>query len=272
MQNSVSKPIIVFDMDGTLINHENIVHPQDIELLASPNPPAIFVPATGRSLFTLRRIMQETGLLNGNPIPFPFICQNGAFVYDLGEKCIHSALFELPVQEQLLAICKSMTDTCFLIFDQNDMRIVHPTAFALDETEKYLLDHKEFDENEPFIMFSKIMCLSDDPRVFKEFISRMEGIDVEIAASTRTILEVNPAGVNKALGIEVLAKHKLWNMGDILCAGDGENDIHMLEKFENSFSPITSPQHIRERAANTIDTSKEGLLTPILNFAQSRKQ
>jgi len=239
--------------------------------MAMPDPPAIFVPATGRSKFALRKIMQVTGLLNSNPIPFPFICQNGAFVYDLGEERIHSVLFEKPEQMELIAACKSMPETCFLIFDESEMRIMHPSAFGLDESERYLLEHKEYSDEEPFTAYSKIMCLSDDPRVFEQFIQKIKHVEVEVCTSTRTILEVNPAGVDKAVGIDVLIKHKNWNPENVYTAGDGENDIRMLERFENSFSPVTSSKHIQERAANLVDVSKEGLLTPILNFASSRK-
>jgi len=263
-------PIIVFDLDGTLINEHKGVHPMDVTLLTMPDPPAVFVPATGRSMYTMRRILQEFGILNGKPIPFSFICQNGSFIYDQREKQLQGSTFEPDLQEELLSICKKMSGVCFLLFDENDLQILHPTSFGLQETDRFRISHREYRENDSVVRYSKMMCLSPDPEVFLEFISLVKGLDIEIATSTPTILEFNPTGISKGSSLEVLAEYKHWSKGNIFCAGDGENDLSMFSKFENSFAPKTCAKYIQEKAANIIDTLEYGLLTPILEYAAAK--
>ena len=70
-------PIICLDFDGTLVDKQGYIHPQDVEILSAPGD-AIFVPATGRPLHSVRKVFARNGLFTGQPIPLPLILDNGA--------------------------------------------------------------------------------------------------------------------------------------------------------------------------------------------------
>jgi Cof subfamily protein (haloacid dehalogenase superfamily) len=261
------RPIIVFDLDGTLINEHGEIHPNDIALLTMPDPPALFVPATGRSLFALRRTFRATGIINGKPVPYPMILQNGALLFDREEKKLRYSAFERAIQEQLIEICEMKPEATFLLFGEDEIRLLHPTPFGLWETERYMFIPKEFSDSDPYFPMSKIMCLNDDANLLQEMTSLVHGYDIEVCLSTPTILEFNPSGITKGTGLEMLVQYYQWDKANIYCAGDGENDLDMFALFQNSFAPETSPVMIQNRAANIINTNKDGLFAPILDFA-----
>lgn len=261
------RPIIVFDLDGTLINEQGEIHPNDIALLTMPDPPAIFVPATGRSLFALRRTFQASGIINGKPVPYPMILQNGALLLDQGEKKLRYSAFAQDIQEKIIALCKSKLEATFLLFGEQELRLLHPTPFGIWETERYMFVPKEFNDDEPVFPMSKIMCLSEDAKLLQEMSSLAQDYEMEVTLSTPTILEFNPAGVTKGHGLEMFVQLFHWEETNIYCAGDAENDLEMFARFQNSFAPETSPSVIQNKAANVINTLRDGLFAPILNFA-----
>jgi hydroxymethylpyrimidine pyrophosphatase-like HAD family hydrolase len=262
------RPIIVFDLDGTLLNTEGGVHPNDAALLSMPNPPAEFIPATGRSLFALRKTFQAAGILNGKPIPYPMVLQNGALVFDRGEQKIHYKSFESDIQARLIEICKTRPETAFLLFGETDLIMLHPTPFGMDETERYMFTPRIYSDELPYLPMSKIMCLSDDTEVLREISALVEGYDIEKSLSTPTILEFNPSGITKGTGLETLMDIYDWDRDLVFCAGDGENDLGMFEKFPNSFAPVTCPLKIQNKAGATLDPRPEGLLRPMLRLAK----
>jgi HAD superfamily hydrolase (TIGR01484 family) len=262
------RPIIVFDLDGTLLNKEGGVHPKDVDFLTMKDPPAIFVPATGRSLYALRKTFQTAGILNGKPAPFPMILHNGALVLDREEKKVHYQSFEPGIQSQLIEICKTRPETAFLLFGEADMVILYPNQFGMEETVRYMFTPRVYSDDMPYLPMSKIMCLSDNPAVLQEIGALVQVLDIETAHSTPTILEFNPSGVTKGSGLETLIDLYKWDRQRIFCAGDGENDLDMFAQFPNSFAPKSSPVKIQSKAKAVIDTQPDGLLTPMLQIAK----
>jgi Cof subfamily protein (haloacid dehalogenase superfamily) len=263
-----TRPIIVFDLDGTLISEKGDIHPEDVALLTKPDPPAVFVPATGRSLFALRRTFQSSGIINGKPVPYPMILQNGALLFDRNERKIRYSAFERDIQNQIVEICKTKPEATFLLFGEEELRLLHPTPFGLWETERYMFIPKEFRDSDPYVPLSKIMCLSEDTELLQEVGSLVQGYDIEVTLSTPTILEFNPSGITKGKGLDLFVQYYQWDYANIYCAGDGENDLDMFAMFQNSFAPETSPELIQSKASNIINTRKNGLFAPILDFAR----
>jgi len=85
--------IICFDLDGTLINAHGMIHPADIEILATHRG-SLLVPATGRTISSVRQLFEKNGLFIGQPLPFPLILQNGAALYSEGEHLLAHFHFE----------------------------------------------------------------------------------------------------------------------------------------------------------------------------------
>ena len=78
-------PIFCFDVDGTLVDEQGVIHPADVALLGAEPPAALFIPCTGRPLEGLRRTFAQFGLFVSSNIPLPLVLQNGALIYLPGE-------------------------------------------------------------------------------------------------------------------------------------------------------------------------------------------
>jgi Cof subfamily protein (haloacid dehalogenase superfamily) len=267
-QSNNDLPILAFDIDGTLMTHQDCIHQRDIELLTMPDPPVILVPTTGRSLFSIRRILRSFGICDGNPLRFPMVLQNGSLVYNPYEEKLRHTPFSLDTQDKLIALFKTVPDVSFLFFLEDRLRLLNPTPFGLEETRHYMSEPEIYTDTTPPEPSSKILCMCEDAERIVEVRDLVKDFDLEVARSKPTILEFNAPGVNKGTGLEYLVKYNGWDKTRVFCAGDGDNDLEMFRRFENSFTPDTSPKYIQGMAKYVVDISLDGLLASMLKRIQ----
>lgn len=253
------RPLICFDMDGTLVDGEGRIHPRDIEILAGDGE-FVFVPATGRPLHAVKRTFARNGLFVKDSLPFPLILQNGSLLYRANEGFQAYFPFDADTQEQLLRVCLSFPEVTFLLLDSAWIHVLWPHHFALEAAASYDFVLREFDEISAGCNFSKVMCMSEDAGALREVAQVVSGAVVEAAYSMATILEFTPPGVNKGSGLAHLKE--ALGLGDVpvYAAGDGENDLALFEQARAAFAPSHSPPEIQARAGQVIDVKKDGLL------------
>ena len=66
----MSFSVLCFDLDGTLVNDQGEIHPNDLMLLDHPNSAVLLIPATGRPLESVRRTFRKAGLFKEKKILF----------------------------------------------------------------------------------------------------------------------------------------------------------------------------------------------------------
>ena len=266
----MSKPtVICFDMDGTLLDGSGDMHPNDREILKSDRQ-HIFIPATGRSLAAVRRLFQKNQLFEHGPLPIPVILQNGSLVYLPGEQPHAYRAFPEETQDRLLAAMLNEPELNFWLFGENFLHTLWPTPFGQALSEDFDLEIQPFPHDGPPAQYSKIIALSEDPRQLADF-ARNPALDgVELSYSRSTLLEINPAGVNKGTALANLLEALGLDQPELYVAGDGGNDLPLFELSENSFAPLDAQLQVKERARYMIDTQKEGLLAPILRLVESK--
>ena len=298
----MSKPtVICFDMDGTLLDGSGDMHPNDREILKSDRQ-HIFIPATGRSLAAVRRLFQKNQLFEHGPLPIPVILQNGSLVYLPGEQPHAYRAFPEETQDRLLAAMLNEPELNFWLFGENFLHTLWPTPFGQALSEDFDLEIQPFPHDGPPAQYSKIIALSEDPRQLADFdleiqpfphdgppaqyskiialsedprqladFARNPALDgVELSYSRSTLLEINPAGVNKGTALANLLEALGLDQPELYVAGDGGNDLPLFELSENSFAPLDAQLQVKERARYMIDTQKEGLLAPILRLVESK--
>lgn len=255
--------IICFDVDGTLINAEGMIHPADVEILATHRD-NLLIPATGRSIGSLRQIFTKNGLFVGQPLPFPLILQNGAVLYAQGERLLAHFLFEDEVQAQLIRLLHPFRQASVLFFDLDRIYSLHGAGPAQEEIVSLDFYAGSFPENSRLYQFSKAMCFSNDPEILKALREAIRPLAVGTYQSLPYALEVCPPGVNKANGIQQL--FKLLGLEDyrLYAVGDSENDLPMFELAHFSYAPTTAVDEVVKLVDCTIDASKKGILGPIL--------
>ncbi len=131
---------VLFDLDGTLVQPQGGIHPQDIRLLCSEQP-YWFIPATGRPLHSTRALLAESGLFIDQKLPLPLIQQNGAALYRPYEELLdHTDLPEaaLKALAERLAAARQVT-VLFLGIETIAAALSEPRDAIEEVIEPYLL-------------------------------------------------------------------------------------------------------------------------------------
>lgn len=95
---SVLIKLIVTDLDGTLLDDQKNIPPQNVFTLRKAMEKGVHVSiATGRNYYSAKRYIDELGL------DVPVILQNGAFIYmPLENKVLYESLLELAIAKDLI--------------------------------------------------------------------------------------------------------------------------------------------------------------------------
>lgn len=238
-------------------------------MLTMPDPPAIYVPTTGRTLFSIRSMFQSHGILGTSPMPFPAVLQNGSLIVNANEERLRYRTFKPEVQVELLKVLLTRPDVSFMLFNNDRMRMMNPTPYGDATTSYYQFKPVPYDPSEPDEPCSKIICLAESAEILDGIRDLVRGFDLAIATSKTTILEFNPPGVSKGAALEYLAECNGWDKSRVFCAGDGENDLEMFRRFPVSFTPHNSPVPIQAEATHVVDIREHGLLRSILNIIEN---
>ncbi len=259
-------PIICFDMDGTLLNDYGRIHPNDVALLASPQPRALFIPCTGRPLHSIRCAFARNGLYSGRPVPLHMVLQNGALRLGPHERLLACDALEAGVQKDLLALAMRVPEVMFLFLNPTEIYVLWPNPFGLQLASGFDFVLRPLSEAGPGASFTKLMCMSDSRAALDAVAAEIASWPVESAFSMPELLEITNKNVDKATGITALLEGIGMSDQPLYAAGDGENDLPIFRIAAASFAPSTAPEPIKSAASHILDTAHNGLLAPILEM------
>ena len=236
----MSRKLIAFDLDGTLLDDEKRIPPENVRALeAAAARGWVPVPATGR---IVRGIPEPVKALPGVRY---FIVSNGAGVYDAAEDRL---LYRGDVPLELALRCYEYMDTLPVIYDcyQNESgwmtRSMYENCAPYFPTEPHMLeivkrlrvpvdDLKETlrQRGEPLQklqMFFKPEDLDERERQLR----RIPELFPELVATTSVSnnIEINSVNAGKDKALLALAEHLGIRREDTVAFGDGTNDLAML--------------------------------------------
>lgn len=251
--------LIALDMDGTLLKNDKTISQKTIDTIKKATKNGIHVVlCTGRPLNGIKKYLTDLDLFdNKNYV----ICLNGALIQDTKNNIISSF---------------NLTHKDFnLLCDLSDKLNVHMQAISPNFDITHNKDVSEYTINHSLLngMELKIIdkyCLPDDVIINKVmFIDDKDIIDKVISElpawvhekftvvrSSDVFLEILSKKANKGLAVSLLAKHLGLNQYELICVGDAENDMTMIEfaglgvAMENAFPEV-------KQIANFITSSNE---------------
>jgi HAD superfamily hydrolase (TIGR01484 family) len=262
-RDAVPELVVCFDFDGTLVDGDGRIHPRDVEILGG-DVRATLVPATGRPLHAVRHVLSWHGLFEEGPVPFPLVLENGAAVYEAGERLREQHPFVPDVQAALMEAMLASPRVTFLLFSLNTVRMLWPSEAGWRMARRFALSTQPFSqETDSDAPLTKVVSVAETPEPLRAFASETASLDMERAYSLPTVLEFTRVGVDKGRGLTTLLGER--SVGTkLVVAGDGENDLPLFDLADLSFAPEDSPDAIKARANHVLDVRKEGLLAPIL--------
>ncbi|WP_228374427.1 HAD family hydrolase [Demequina rhizosphaerae] len=254
--------LVGLDIDGTLMHWGGEISPAVVDAVERARMCRNHVVlATGRNVLGMLPVAQQLGIRRGYAV-----CSNGAVTvklnpaspggYDIVEKVTFNprAALEL-VREEL------------------------PDAFyAVEDLGVGFLVNREFPDGE-LIGRQRVvsdfdeLCHDEATRVvirapgvdvshFDGLVHRIGLSDVTYAVGWSAWLDLTPPGVSKASALETLRRHLGVYPDHTVAAGDGNNDIDMLQWAGRSAAMGTAPEHVKEAADEVVGSVEEdGILT-----------
>ena len=244
-----SDVLLTVDFDRTMTAPDSTIPERNLEAIRYfiENGGA-FTVNTGRSL-PMTRVFRDKV-----PVNVPLLLCNGSMVYDLQkQEILEAALISLDQGETIrraMAMFPDMTVEiqaldAHYIFEEN------PAWDAFSEGNHCAWAHAQPDDDlGPFMKFSlygslrssSVAALYDyTPEELQRFdqveqqLREEFGEYCEVFRAAPKIIDVHARGVSKAIAARSLQK-KLGR-GILVCVGDGENDVSMLDEADFAYCP-----------------------------------
>ena len=261
--------LIAFDLDGTLLDDDKHLPPENLAALQAAHAQGIFlVPATGRILKALPEELLAPGLFRY------FIFANGALVYDLQEQ---QALYRARIEPELAVRLCTYMDTLPVLYDCYRGDCGYMTQWMYDrapeffETEPHILklvkslrrpvpDLKQKIQEDglpleklqmffrPEYMDERARQLELVPKLFPELIA---------SSSLRNNIEINSARAGKGNALRALCEKLDLDTSESVAFGDGLNDADMLRAAGRGCAMQNAVPAVKEAADVIVETNND---------------
>jgi HAD superfamily hydrolase (TIGR01484 family) len=258
-------PVFVFDLDGTLLDENRKMHPRDREILISRSD-LVLIPATGRTLTSVKGSFAENGLWADATIPLPMITQNGSLNYYPGEVEQSFFPFEENLLRELVAFTRRFPSIPALLMSKNGIHTLHTEAANPEELWDF--GGLPLEGSGRGQQFSKLLFYSSRPEELGEVEEASAVFPVERVYSTPVFFEMTPQGVNKGRGVGELLPALGLGGAPIFAAGDGGNDLPLLRLAERTFTPSRASLDFQGWVDHVVNWEERGLLEPMIALAE----
>ena len=226
--------LVAIDMDGTLLNSKKELLEETKQYFKDfhkKETDTLLVLCTGRPESGIRPYLKDLGYLEENHY---IISQNGANIYEsrTGKRVMDAFLDSAAIQKWIelgkkhgISVMGAGVDY-YYCFDQEptewmefDVKLVSGKLKRIPTKESLNTD------------YYKILLMGDEEQLneFETFIPQEWRNEFYVVRSQKYLIEVLTKGVNKAFGLEKLAKELNIQPSEIAAVGDAANDIEMLE-------------------------------------------
>lgn len=215
--------IIVVDMDGTLIDHEN---KYDIKFMEKiKNEKTDLIIATGRLIHDIKYIEKLTDYKCKYKI-----AQNGCVIYDKDNVLLRKETMELEKTKKILKLLKKIngvrievnTDTNRYMYEKR------PVEFAKEYKDSSIIGNIEDNLKEDPVGILIIVEKSKLEEIYKLLSENIETKEITINKSSQTSIEIFNSNSSKGNALKTLNLEKKYD--EINIYGDSENDISMLKE------------------------------------------
>ena len=252
--------LIVFDLDGTLLNGKQRISAYTMEtltLLAERN--IAYTVATGRTLHA------ALPCFAGHRFPLPQIYKNGVVIWNPQSQSFshRNCLTRTEVEEVLEAFVESsLTPFVMTIDDQNQQSVYHGPlqsdfdhAFFVelkDRTHRHVFPLQELPEDG-----ITNISTSGKGELTEKVITQLKNMPHLTAYYGEDMytpghfwMDVHHCNASKGGAIQLLKQEHGFER--VICFGDGENDVSMFEVADEAYAPANAADNIKAMATEVI--------------------
>jgi Cof subfamily protein (haloacid dehalogenase superfamily) len=249
--------LLATDLDGTLINKNQLIPPRTRAVLRQVVEQGVYVAiATGRGYLPARQYWQELGL------NAPIICYQGLRVYmpETGD-IIYQRNFQESQIRRIIEVCHRhhipanmyAADEC-VYTEAEDPRIL--ALLAMEGTPYYqvsdLLAVKDIDPVKCILVIEAQQLAGIGPMLQPE----LEPEGIHLVPSYSTVIEAVPLDVSKGAALSFLAQYLGVSAAETMAIGDHDNDVEMIRWAGCGVAMASGSESIRQ-AADVIAPSVE---------------
>ena len=253
--------LVVFDLDGTLLNRHSEISEYTSETLRLLNERNIaYTVATGRTLHGARAILE------GHSFALPQVYKNGVMIWhpDSGQLSSGATLTRRELQN-VVGACVAQRITPFVFtLEKGDVSVVyHPPL--LNDIERKLIraigveaptQARPLDELSDGATITHVNAIGDGRAI--ESVLRSVNDEPHLVAYSGTALEgeqwrwldVHHSDASKGGAIESMKR--LLGLERVICFGDSDNDLSMFEAADESYAPANANDSIKSVATAVI--------------------
>ena len=242
-----SDVLLTVDYDRTLTGPDSKVPARNVEAVRwFIEQGGAFTINTGRSWNLGKQLPERV------PINAPLLLFNGSAAYEDGKILYHHAI-DVPVWEIVMAVADAFPELNVEIQGLDDHYLIRPKQSFVDLYASMNWHWSEAVPGQnvgPFVKFAiygqaHTPALADmyvgAPEEFErfreldQFINDRWGDKVELFYAAPRILDIQPKGISKGLA----ARELLQRLGRkiLICVGDADNDLSMLNAADHAFCP-----------------------------------
>lgn len=258
--------LFVFDVDGTLIDRDQVFKKSTIKslekLLKEDNIVAI---ASGRSYFGIRKFFD---CVNAPKNKKYCICTNGSEVTDYDGNTLFKSPLKLKDYKDIFKFFENDDNVVCFCYYKNFIGYFKESDFLDWECNSNNMKPLKFFKNDDDnINIEKVICFSSKLNYFSTLnIDNKFNEKYNIVQSSRYFLEFEPKGIDKSAGVYVLKEHLNIDEKDIYTFGDAGNDLEMIKKF-NGIAMGNAIDDVKKVAKYvTLDVKEDGISYALKNI------
>ena len=258
--------LVVFDLDGTLLNGESRLSEYTAETLILMQSAGIaYTIATGRTL------QAALSPLDGHRFALPHILKNGVIIWCPDQEAYsHSHLL---TQQEVSHVLTAMTDqeiTPFVFTLESDGRHAVYHGTLKNEIEGRMAQLFEDERKLPLEPLSampdssSVICLSamgpdDSVQAVIEGVASEPGLVSYTGAAIQNQklrwMDIHHSNGSKGDGVTTLREE--LGFDKVMVFGDGENDLSMFEVADESYAPANGQAAVKSKATEIIGHHNE---------------
>ena len=258
--------LIALDLDGTLLTSDKTITVRTKDILARAMARGVTVTiATGRMLCSALHFARLLGSRA------PVVCCNGAYVGTGADAPLFARYFDPAFVGEFLTFCYARD---WYVNWYSGAEIYAPTY-----REDYFTAYRttaNFVVTE--VGSGYLGCTENVPQfVLREMKSGVDSYVSEVRAhfggrlvpqqNTGTSVDINPPGINKAVGVQALADAMGLTLDEVMVAGDADNDVEMLSMGAFSVVPANGLPVAKEHASYvTASNDENGIAAAVEKF------
>lgn len=237
--------LLALDMDGTLLNDDQIITPTTVKWLQKAVDAGVHVClSTGRAFTSAFPYAEQLGLET------PMITVNGSEVWRAPHEIYRRSLMDPMLVRQMYELAKE-DDIWFWAYS----------------TEKV---HKQdnWDGDVTGREWLKFGYHTEDDELRHKLLLRLQDMGgLEITNSSPHNLEINPLGVNKAAGILEVCKLLGLDMSQVIAVGDSLNDLAAIQQAGLGVAMGNAQETVKEEAdAVVASNNNDGIAEVIQKY------